>query len=100
MSDYTVKVEEARPANKQKPAAGPVYRYIYAKDGLMKLPAGMESPWDFFSESVKRNPKSHMLGCRQSTDGKVGPYTWLTCEEVYDASLQIGSVIRRCGVNP
>lgn len=45
---YTVKVEEGRPATEEKPAAGPVYRCIYAKDGLLELPAGMESPWQFF----------------------------------------------------
>jgi len=48
MSDiYTVKVEESRPATAQKPSAGPVYRSIYAKDGLLDLPAGLESPWQF-----------------------------------------------------
>ncbi|CAK9161682.1 unnamed protein product [Ilex paraguariensis] len=100
MSEYTVKVEEARPATGEKPSAGPVYRCIYAKDGLMELPAGMESPWDFFSESVKRNPKNQMLGRRETIDGKVGPYTWLTYEEAYDATLRIGSAIRGRGVNP
>ena len=45
---YTVKVEEARPATEQKPSAGPVYRSIYAKDGLLELPEGLQSPWDFF----------------------------------------------------
>ena len=45
---YTVKVEEARPAAHDKPSAGPVYRCIYAKDGLLELPPRFESPWDFF----------------------------------------------------
>lgn len=45
---YTVKVEEARPATHEKPSAGPVYRCIYAKDGLLELPSHFESPWDFF----------------------------------------------------
>lgn len=48
MSDiYIVKVEESRPATAQKPSAGPVYRSIYAKGGLLELPAGLESPWQF-----------------------------------------------------
>ena len=48
MSDiYIVKVKESRPATAQKPSAGPVYRSIYAKDGLLELPAGLESPWQF-----------------------------------------------------
>lgn len=45
---YTVKVGEATPAAGGKPSAGPVYRSIYAKDGLMKLPEDILSPWDFF----------------------------------------------------
>jgi long-chain acyl-CoA synthetase len=44
---YTVKVEEARPATHEKPSAGPVYRCIYAKDGLLELPSHFQSPWDF-----------------------------------------------------
>jgi len=46
---YTVKVEEGRPATSDgRPSVGPVYRCIYAKDGLMELPSGLESPWEFF----------------------------------------------------
>ncbi|XP_059653940.1 probable CoA ligase CCL6 isoform X1 [Cornus florida] len=97
---YTVKVEESRPATDRKPSAGPVYRCIYAKDGLMELPAGMVSPWEFFSESVKRYPKNQMLGRRQIIDGKAGPYAWLTYEEVFDATIRIGTAMRSRGVNP
>lgn len=45
---YTVKVGEATQAAGGKPSAGPVYRSIYAKDGLMQLPQEIQSPWDFF----------------------------------------------------
>jgi len=45
---FTVKVEEGRPAADGKPSAGPVYRSIYAKDGLLEVPSDLESPWDFF----------------------------------------------------
>lgn len=31
---------------------------------------------------------------------QVGPYIWLTYQEVYDKSIQIGSSIRERGVNP
>ncbi|GAA0147337.1 ligase [Lithospermum erythrorhizon] len=51
------------------------------------------------SESVKKNPKNHMLGRRQIVDGKAGPYVWLTYEEVYNTALLIGSAIRSRGVN-
>lgn len=55
MSVYAVKVEESRPPTDGKPSAGPVYRCIYAKDGLMELPAGMDSPWDFFRYDMRIN---------------------------------------------
>ncbi|KAL0422698.1 UNVERIFIED_CONTAM: Long chain acyl-CoA synthetase 2 [Sesamum latifolium] len=100
MGDYVVKVEEGRGASHGKPSAGPVYRCIYAKDGLLDIPTELDSPWNFFSESVKKNPNNQMLGRRQIKDGKAGAYTWLTYQQVYDATLKIGSAIRRRGVNP
>lgn len=48
MEVYTVKVEEATLAKGGKPSVGPVYRSIYAKDGLLQLPSELESPWDLF----------------------------------------------------
>lgn len=63
---YTVKVEEARPAADGKPSAGPVYRCIYAKDGLLESPAGLESPWQFFCDSAKRIPKKPNAGSTRS----------------------------------
>lgn len=45
---FTVKVGEAAPAGGDRPAAGPVYRSVYAKDGLMELPHDVQSPWDYF----------------------------------------------------
>ncbi|KAE9447217.1 hypothetical protein C3L33_20871, partial [Rhododendron williamsianum] len=100
VSNYTVKVEESRPATGEKPSAGPVYRCIYAKDGLMEVPAGMQSPWEFFSDSAKRNPENRMLGRRKIIDSKAGPYVWITYGEAYDSALSIGSAIRSRGVNP
>ncbi|KAH9656444.1 AMP-binding enzyme family protein expressed [Citrus sinensis] len=97
---YTVKVEEARPAADGKPSGGPVYRCIYAKDGLLESPAGLESPWQFFCDSAKRIPNNQMLGGRKVSDGKVGPYVWLTYQEVYDAAIRFGSAMRSRGVNP
>ncbi|CAB4320638.1 unnamed protein product [Prunus armeniaca] len=40
-----------------------------------------------------------MLGRRQVTETKVGPYIWLTYQEVHDAALRMGSAIRSRGVN-
>nr|AJQ20636.1 Long-Chain Acyl-CoA Synthetase [Salvia miltiorrhiza] len=100
MGDYVVKVEEGRPPADGKPSVGPAYRCIYAKDGLMEIPPAINSPWEFFSESVKKFPKNPMLGRRQVKDGKAGAYTWLTYQQVYDTTISIGSAMRRRGVNP
>ncbi|KAF5751132.1 long chain acyl-CoA synthetase 2 isoform X2 [Tripterygium wilfordii] len=97
---YSVKVEESRAASDGKPSAGPVYRGIYSKDGLLEVPEGVHSPWDFFSDSAKKVPNVRMLGRRQVSDSKVGPYVWLTYQEVYDAAVRIGSAIRSRGVEP
>lgn len=100
MMKYTVEVEESKPAVGDRPSAGPVYRSIFAKDGLLELPAGIESPWEFFSKSVEKNPKNQMLGSREIVDGKVGPYVWQTYQQAYDEAIEIGSAIRHSGVNP
>ncbi|KAJ4836053.1 eukaryotic long-chain fatty acid CoA synthetase (LC-FACS) [Turnera subulata] len=98
--DYIVKVEESRSASEGKPSAGPVFRCIYAKDGLMDLPAGLESPWQFLSDSALKNPNNKMLGRRQVIDSKAGPYVWQTYKEVYDSAIRLGSAMRSRGVNP
>lgn len=97
---YSVKVGEPTPAGGGRPSAGPVYRSIYAKDGLMPLPKEIQSPWDFFSEAVKKYPKNRMLGQRQVSDGKAGDYVWQTYEEVYQKVIKIGAAIRSFGVKP
>ncbi|XP_021738533.1 long chain acyl-CoA synthetase 2-like [Chenopodium quinoa] len=100
MAVYTEKVEEGRAATGDRPSTGAVYRNIYAVDALTGVPDGIESPWDLFSKSVEKYPTNHLLGSRKIVDGKAGPYEWLTYKEVYDSALQIGSAIRKCGVNP
>ncbi|KAF7810939.1 long chain acyl-CoA synthetase 2-like [Senna tora] len=97
---YTLKVAEATPATAEKPSAGPVYRCIYAKDGLMELPPDLQSPSQFLRDSAKRNPTNPILGRRQKTDSKVGPYVWLTYQEAYDSAIRMGSAMRSRGVNP
>ncbi|EEF43331.1 acyl CoA synthetase, putative [Ricinus communis] len=100
--EYLVKVEESRPAASDgKPSAGPVFRSIYAKDGLLEVSAELDSPWQFLSDSALKNPNNRMLGRRLVTDSKVaGPYVWLTYKEVYETAIRIGSAMRSRGLNP
>ncbi|KAI4318619.1 hypothetical protein MLD38_032298 [Melastoma candidum] len=94
-ASYTVKVEEGR-----NPSAGHVYRSIYARDGLVATPPGIDSPWQFFRDTAKKMPDGKMLGRRQVHDSKAGPYAWMTYRQGYDSALRIGSAIRSRGVNP
>ncbi|KAF5951669.1 hypothetical protein HYC85_009613 [Camellia sinensis] len=66
MAVYTVKVEESKPGSDEKASAGAVYRSIYAKNGLTELPAGMHSPWDFFSDSVRGTQKTQCWDAAKS----------------------------------
>ncbi|KAK4789331.1 hypothetical protein SAY86_020650 [Trapa natans] len=97
---YTVKVADGQAPEADRPSKGPVYRSIFAKDGLLELPAGLESPWDFLSSTVERIPKCRLLGRRQVIDSKAGPYVWLSYQEVYDSAIRVGSAIRSRGVDP
>lgn len=64
MEVYTVKMEESKPAIDDRPSVGPVYRCTYAKDGLMELPEGIQSPWEFFRYdqfSFWMHPRSQLV---------------------------------------
>eukprot|EP00250_Pteridium_aquilinum_P007552 c1723_g1_i1 orf=521-2539(-) len=98
---YNCKVEEGKEASDGKPSVGPVYRSILAKDSFPPPPPpGVDTCWDVFSVSVKRNPDNKLLGHREIDNGRAGAYVWLTYQEVYDQALKIGSAMRACGINP
>ncbi|KAH0468276.1 hypothetical protein IEQ34_003309 [Dendrobium chrysotoxum] len=99
MEVYRVEVEESMPAVGSKPSAGPVYRCVYAQNGFLELPPGIDSPWDLFCKSVERFPQKQMLGHRQSIDERASPYIWQTYEQVYEKAIKIGSAMRRCGLS-
>lgn len=99
MEVYSVKVEEFRPASDGRPSAGPVYRSVYAKDGLLEPPSEIDCPWDFFSGSVERCPENSMLGHREVIDEKASPYIWTTYASAYETATKIGSAIANHGVN-
>ena len=45
---YLVEVEKAKEAKDGRPAMGPVYRSLFAKDGFPAPIQGMDSCWDVF----------------------------------------------------
>ncbi|XP_078430538.1 long-chain acyl-CoA synthetase 2 [Wolffia australiana] len=100
MALHTVQVGEARPGSDGKPSAGPVYRCVYAEDGLTQVPSALNCPWDFLCGSVTRYPRNPMLGEREIVDGSAGQYAWQTYEQVYDEAIQVGSAMRERLVNP
>ncbi|XP_057837446.2 probable CoA ligase CCL6 isoform X2 [Cryptomeria japonica] len=98
IKNFAHKVEEGKDAQNGEPSHGPVYRNVFAKDGFAPMPPGIESCWDMFSQSVQKRPHNQMLGHREIENGKAGKYVWLTYQEAYDLSIQIGSAIRSCDV--
>ncbi|KAJ8616315.1 hypothetical protein MRB53_035687 [Persea americana] len=95
---YLLEIEKAKKAANGRPSVGPVYRSIFAKDGFPPPIEGMETCWDVFCLSVKKNPRNKMLGRRTIVDGKPGGYVWLTYEQVYDIVIKVGNSIRNCGL--
>ncbi|KAH7299664.1 hypothetical protein KP509_24G023000 [Ceratopteris richardii] len=100
LKQYNCIVEQGREGSNGKPSVGPVYRSILSKDGFPPAPPGMDTCWDIFSNSAKRNPNNKLLGWRETVSGKAGPYLWLKYHEVYDQALKIGSAMRTCGIKP
>lgn len=98
--NFVVKIEEGKKAQIGEPSVGPVYRNILAKDGFAPLPQGIESCWDIFSQSAQKYPHNRMLGRRDIENGKAGKYVWLTYQEAYERSIEIGSAIRSSDVGP
>lgn len=45
---FVVEIEKAKKAANGKPAVGPVYRNVLAKDGFPQPAKGVESCWDIF----------------------------------------------------
>ncbi|GJN00872.1 hypothetical protein PR202_ga18094 [Eleusine coracana subsp. coracana] len=80
-------------------AAGPVYRNVRAKDGLLQPPPGLNSCWDVFRTSVEKYPDNPMLGHRKVVDGKAGEYVWKTYKEIYDVVMKLAASISKSGVN-
>ncbi|KAK3016062.1 hypothetical protein RJ639_007549 [Escallonia herrerae] len=95
---FIVEVEPATAASDGKPARGPVYRSVLAKDGFPAPIDGMDSCWDIFRVSVEKYPNNPMLGRREVVNGKPGKYVWTTYQEAYDIVMKVGNSIRSCGV--
>lgn len=93
-----MEVEKAKEAKDGRPAMGPVYRSLFAKDGFPAPIQGMDSCWDVFRMTVERSPGNPMLGRREILNGKPGKYVWQTYKEVYDIVIKVGNAMRSCGV--
>ncbi|TVU12478.1 hypothetical protein EJB05_46128, partial [Eragrostis curvula] len=89
---YLVEVEAATEA------AGPAYRNVQAKDGLLQPRSGLNSCWDIFRTSVEKYPNNRMLGRRRIVDGQAGEYVWTTYKEVYDVVMKLAASISKSGV--
>lgn len=97
---FSIKVEDGEPGKDGRPAVGPVFRSVLAKDGFPQLEPDMKTSWDVFRVGAGKNPNNRMLGWRPFKDGVPGPYLWKSYKEVYDEVLQAGSALQQLGVKP
>ncbi|KAG9145075.1 hypothetical protein Leryth_018365 [Lithospermum erythrorhizon] len=95
---YIVEVEPGKEAKNGKPSIGPVYRSVFAKDGVPPSVDGLESCWDIFRMSAEKYPNNRMLGRMEVVDGKPGKYVWMTYKEVYERVIILGNAIRSLGI--
>lgn len=94
---YLHEVAPAQAANGSKPAVGPEYRNVLAKDGPPSLD-GVTTLYELFQRSVKKYANNKCLGHREVKDGKAGPFVWETYAEVDKAVAAIGSALASVGV--
>eukprot|EP00897_Mesotaenium_endlicherianum_P001315 jgi/Mesen1/1210/ME000128S00185 len=95
MEEWTIKVQDAVPD--VTPTKGPSYKSKLAKDGYPKLD-GVSTVWELFRRSAEVYPNNNMLGMRDMTGGKAGPYIWETYAQVFEKTKYIASAFRSLGV--
>ncbi|KAL2935135.1 Long chain acyl-CoA synthetase 1 [Bienertia sinuspersici] len=100
MKNFSVQIGSGSEGQDGRPAVGPIYRNIIAKNDFPPPHPEMSSTWDSFRISVEKYPNNNMLGWREMVDGKWGPYVWKTYKNVYDEVLKVGSALRACGAHP
>lgn len=97
---FSVKVEDGKEGCDGRPSVGPVYRSLLAKYDFPHADPDISTAWDIFRLSVEKHPDNRMLGWREFTNGKFGPYIWKTYAEVYNEVIHIGSALRASGAEP
>ncbi|KAF5931465.1 hypothetical protein HYC85_032338 [Camellia sinensis] len=100
MEMFAVMVEEGSEDRDGKPSVGPIYRNILSKNDFPPPDPELSTAWDVLRVSVEKYPRNRMLGWREFSDGKFGPYLWKTYKEVYEEVLHVGSALRASGAKP
>ena len=95
-SELLVKVADAVPGEGDRPATGPVYRNVLAKDGYAKID-GIDNLFDLFCRSVKEYGDRPCLGWRPNVKGQAQAFSWLTYSEVADHATHIAGAIAKSG---
>ncbi|KAH7666587.1 long-chain acyl-CoA synthetase protein [Dioscorea alata] len=97
MKSYTVQSESGKFGENGKPSVGPVYRNTLAKDGFPPPDPLMNTSWDVFSVAAEKYHGNRLLGWREFTNGKAGPYLWKTYQQIYNEVLNAGSALKQLG---
>mmetsp|Transcript_22299 Transcript_22299/g.48717 ORF Transcript_22299/g.48717 Transcript_22299/m.48717 type:complete len:658 (+) Transcript_22299:118-2091(+) len=91
-------VEPPRPAQGDRPAAGPVYRVEFAKDGPPELP--VKTLRELFEKSAEKFPNRPCLGSRPIVNGQAQPFQFMTYNEVHNNVKKIAAAYVALGVKP
>ncbi|XP_056684393.1 long chain acyl-CoA synthetase 1 isoform X1 [Spinacia oleracea] len=100
MKSFSVQVGNGRDGHDGRPAVGPIYRNLLAKNKFPPPHPDLSTAWDSFRLSAEKHQGNNMLGWREMVNGKWGPYIWKTYKDVHDEVLHIGSALRACGAHP
>ncbi|KAK9817123.1 hypothetical protein WJX72_009841 [[Myrmecia] bisecta] len=94
-----IEVAPGTPAVGEKPALGPVYRNVLAKDGFKTLATeGISTLYELFQHCVTKHADSPALGSRETVNGEASDYKWITYSQAGKQVEDLGSALSAVGV--
>lgn len=93
-----IQTEPSRAAAPNLPAASPVYRNVWVKDGMPNLEKGVDTCYDIFNRSARLFATKPCLGWRPKQGTGAGDYQFLTYQEVEERVAAIAAAIIAQGV--
>ncbi|KAL6783917.1 LCS1 [Auxenochlorella protothecoides x Auxenochlorella symbiontica] len=97
----TVEVTPGRPEQGDTPAVSAVYRNVAAAEKFTTTVDGSTTLYEIFKASAEKHADQKCLGWRpRGSDGKCGPYKWLTYKETQDKAYSFAAALQKLGFEP